>query len=95
MKEYKIVATRDEHHLWNDSWVHMEAVPPVAKTRFNWKTRDLAKAEEWLEELKVKCPEFDAETQSRSGRNSIHYYQSNLRIMTREVSEWEDLNTPA
>lgn len=95
MKEYRIVVTRDEHHLWNDSWEHREVTTPVVRTLFNRKTRDLAQAEEWLAELKEKCPKFDAETQRRTGRDAIHYYQSNVRIMVREVSDWEDLNQPA
>ena len=90
MTEYRIVATLDTEHLYNGKKYHYEV------SNCWWgggihklQTYDKDKAEEYLKLAKEKCPKHDKMTQERTDRNSIHYWHTNIRIQTREVTEWK------
>ena len=90
MTEYRIVCDRDELHLYNERKYHKEAVRPFLKgTPTNNEFRTQEDAEAFLEKAVKECAIFDAKTQADNSRNNIKTWQYNIRIQTREVSEWK------
>ena len=91
MTEYRIVATIDTLHTDTGEKFHQEAAAPVYGGRPHTRvTRDKARAEQYLEEAIKNCRAFDEMTQNRTLRGNIKYWQSNIRIQSREVSDWTD-----
>lgn len=90
MTEYRVVCTKDEHHNYNGKDFHYEVSTPVVypSHRLNAVYRDKAKAEETLKRAIKECPEFDAR-HDNDDRNNIKVKQYNIRIQTREITEWE------
>ena len=95
MKEYRIVCERRLVHA-DGSESHYESVP-VWKNGHSLPSHIVytikAEANKALAESIRHARRFDAETQERfaSGdNNSIAYYQTNIRIQSRNVTEWKD-----
>lgn len=95
MKEYRIVCERRLVHA-DGSENYLEGVPVwtvhhALPRRATYTTK--AEANKALAET-VRCArKFDAETQERfaSGdKDSIAYYQTNIRIQSRNVTNWKD-----
>lgn len=85
MTEYRVVATRDEEDLTGKKW-HIEAGACIwdgHAQRFT--TTNKGEAERFLELAKIECAKYDAKTQT----STIRYTQTNIRIQTREVTEWK------
>ena len=90
MTEYRIVATLDTEHIRDGKRYHYDtAVCWWGGTTHRLQTYDKDKAEAFLKQAKEECPKFDALTQARTGRNDIRYWHTNIRIQTREVTEWK------
>ena len=91
MTEYRIVTTLDTEHCDTGEKYHYEAATPhYGGTIHKRVTTDREKAERYLAEALKECPIFDAVTQNRTVRGNIKYWQSNIRIQSREVSDWTD-----
>lgn len=90
MTEYRVVCTIDTEHVYSGEHYHYEAASCHWDGRHHHRrTFDKAQAEKYLAEAKEKCPVYDEITQNRSGIHHIKYKQSNIRIETREVTEWK------
>lgn len=91
MTEYRIVTTLDTLHADTGERFHYEAATPWYGGKPHYRvTRDRAIAEQDLAEAIENCRTFDAITQNRTNRGNIKYWQSNIRIQSREVSDWTD-----
>lgn len=91
MKEYRIVCTLDTISLWNGAKTHLDAASCWFNGRAqSWKTHDGEYAKKVLDFFKRECAKFDAESRTNPTRDSIIYTQSNIRLQSREVTEWED-----
>lgn len=89
MTEYRIVATLDTEHIYNGANYHYESSNCWYHGRSHkLQTFDRSRAEEYLKIALENCPKFDKETQTAADRNAMRFYQSNIRIQTREVTEW-------
>lgn len=87
MTEYRVVCTLDTEHTYDRKKYHYDVANCWWRGRMHpfstFKKRD---AEEFLDAAKEECLKFDKETQANS---SIKYRQTNIRIQTREVTEWK------
>ena len=91
MTEYRVVATLDVVHDYNGKKCHYDiASCHWGGTIHRLQTYDKDRAEDWLKIAKEECPKFDKKTQENTSRDSIRYWHSNIRIQTREVTEWAD-----
>lgn len=87
MTEYRVVCTRDRFDVGSGKKHHLEEVccwwdgSPRTLETFDKKA-----AEKYLDMAIIKCPEFDAFSQTTNSR----FRQTNIRIQTREVTEWTD-----
>lgn len=91
MKEYRIVATLDTEHVYNGQKFHYDVASCWYHGRpHKMQTIHKDKAEEYLKQAKKECPKFDKETQERTGKDNIKYWQTNIRIQTRDISDWKD-----
>lgn len=96
MTEYRVVCTTDEHHNYNGKDFHYEIATPViypsddSHSSYHLKRvyRDKSEAEKALAEAIKGCPIFDAKHDNEK-RDNIRVRQYNIRIQTREVSEWK------
>ena len=91
MTEYRVVATLDVVHDYNGEKFHYD----IASCHWGGKvhkmqTYDKDRAEYYLKRAKEECPKFDVKTQENTSRDYIRYLHSNIRIQTREVTEWSD-----
>ena len=91
-KEYRVVATIDELHGYNNKKYHYDAVSCWFDGRqHKFRTTDYNKAVEFLERAKRECPKFDKKTEiwlHDYPKNAIQYVHSNIRIESRTVSDW-------
>lgn len=94
MKEYRIVATVETEHGDGRKY-KMENVHPWRDgrpfTHSPYKTKTDAKRV--LVSLRKSCKEFDKMTHERFAQNPrdyIAYTQTNIRIQSREVTDWKD-----
>lgn len=93
-KEYRIVATLDTLHGYNNARYHYE----MSACHFGGRahkliTTDYNKAVANLERAKRECLKYDKETEIRfhdDPHNHIQYVHSNIRIQSRTVSDWGD-----
>ena len=91
MTEYRIVCDRDELHVYNGKEYHSKAVRPwLGGVPVNNKFNTREEAEAFLRRATEECARQDARKQADTSRNVIKTWQTNIRIQTREVSEWED-----
>ena len=87
MTEYRIVCTRDRFDATSGKVHHHDGVccwwgySPKQLETFDKKAAD-----KYLEMARIECPNFDALTQTTNSR----FQQTNIRIQTREVTEWKD-----
>ena len=93
MKEYRIVATLDTEHGYDGKKYHYEAIScRWGGTIHKIVTSDYGKAKRQLEIAKRECPKFDKKTEEafeKNPRDYIKYKHTNIRIESREVSEWQ------
>lgn len=91
MTEYRIVATLDTQDCFTGKKRHRDVSSPWYDGHLHNETyTDRAKAEELLAYTIEECAKFDAKTQARSGRYDIRYWHTNIRIQSREVTDWAD-----
>ncbi len=92
MKEYRIVCTRDMHHNYNGKDEHIETALPIMGNGVVYRKKfdNLEDAEKKLDELKATCAVFDEKHQEER-RDAIKHRHSNLRIQSREVTEWAEV----
>lgn len=91
MTEYRIVATLDTEHVYNGKRYHYDAASPWFNGFVHNKGyHDRKTAEEVLARTLVEAPKFDKKTQADTDRSAIRYWHSNIRIQSREVTEWSD-----
>lgn len=92
MTQYRVVCTLDtehgdgkkQHYDMTDCWCYGK---PHRRISENFE--DALKV---LEIFQQECPEFDRKTAERfqkNPRDSIKYTQSNIRIVSREVTDWK------
>lgn len=90
MTEYRVVATVDTEHVYNGQKYHYDASGCWYHGRCHrLQTFDKERAKEYLKEAKVECAIHDRKTQESTDRYTIRYWQTNIRIQTREVTEWK------
>jgi len=91
MTEYRIVATLDIEHVYNGKRYHYDAASPHFNGFSHNKVyHDRKVAEEVLALTLKEVPKFDKKTQESTDRSAIRYWHSNIRIQSREVTEWSD-----
>ena len=91
MKEYRIVCTLEKENFDDGIKCHYDTSVCVFDGHGqSYKTHDLAAAKRALTTYKRRCAGFDASTRCNPTRDTIIYTQSNIRIQSREVTEWED-----
>ena len=84
------MATRDTEWIYNGKREHYDCAPCTWGGTFHkLQTFDKNKAEEYLKLAKENCREYDKMSQARTDPNYIRYWQTDIRIQTREVTEWE------
>lgn len=91
MKEYRIVCTLDKEDAFDGTKRHYDAVPCTWNgASHQLVTRDILSAAKFLIMARRECEYFDKETKKNISRNTIIYTQTNIRVQTRNVTEWED-----
>lgn len=86
MTEYRVVCTRDRWGISGKVHHYDEVCCWYGTGLRTLQTFDKRKAMEYLKTAIEECPKFDALTQK--GREQ--WRQTNIRIQTREVTEWTD-----
>lgn len=94
MKEYRIVCTRDTEHADGTKHHYDNVAPWVSHSQLpHYRTfNNKADAMKALSETVRRARVFDKETQERlaSGDpDTIGYWQSNIRLQSRNVSKWD------
>lgn len=91
MTEYRVVSTLDTEHVYNGEKYHYEVNSGLwwGGIVHKCQTFDKNKAEHFLMRAKQECPKFDKRTQENTGHYVIRYWQTNIRIQSREVTEWK------
>ena len=91
MKEYRIVCDRRMVRKDTDTGRSAKLAPCETRGYIyrDFRTTSLAEAEQKLAYLKEQCAEYDRET-AKSLRYDRRVEQTNIRIQSREVSDWED-----
>ena len=90
MTEYRIVATIDTVDRFGKKEHRENACPVHHRTFHKLVTKDKKTAEKWLSDTIEFCGEHDRKTQKSNDPWNIKYTQTNIRIQTREVTDWAD-----
>lgn len=90
MTEYRIVCTRDTINVGDGKKAHLDVASCTWGGTFHrLQTFDENKAKELLKMAKEKCAEYDKISQTRTNWYDVHYWQTDIRIQTREVTDWK------
>lgn len=93
MTEYRVVADIEKvskegtrQYIAQTPWHH-------GRMQLRGIITDRKVAETYLREMQEECPKHDQQTREKYSKGRTNYFymiQSNIRIQSREVSEWED-----
>ena len=93
MKEYRIVATAETEHGDGIKRIEENARPWTKAGPITQSYRTEEDAKKALGHFRKSCKEFDTMTCERfaiNPRDSIKYTQTNIRIQSREVTDWKN-----
>ncbi|MBR3244834.1 MAG: hypothetical protein IKF90_19450 [Parasporobacterium sp.] len=93
MKEYRIVATVEVELGDGRKRIVENAHPQTKGGPIIHSYRTKKDAKKALDHLRKVCKEFDAMTYERfaiNPRDNAKYTQTNIRIQSREVTDWKD-----
>lgn len=91
MKEYKIICTI--HQEREGKVIHRENAAPIVGGLFNRITKDYEEAKQMLEFAKERGAQYDERTRKNHELHKDMFVttQTNYRIFSREVTEWEEM----